>query len=283
MLELENKEFKKLIPLVERADLNTLFVLSVLEGKVNGKVFVDDFNEPKSFYIRHPYGMSLLYGITERESFYESLKSYMLNEKEERENAEWMQVYPPALYTKIEELLQEHLIKMPENEIFKYSNEMDDRKTILEFQRINFSFPKENHRTLKELGMDHTHWIVTTTKEIYEKETGSVIPKYFWNTYEEFKENGGGFTLLVNQEIPSSTAFTSYRIGNKLEIGIETMEEFRGLGYATYVCIALIDYCMEHGYEPYWSCNSGNPRSKNLAEKLGFVEVRRVPYYRLPR
>lgn len=93
---------------------------------------------------------------------------------------------------------------------------------------------------------------------------------------------GMGFTAYSPEDCPISTAFAAYVIGNKFEIGIETREEFRGQGYAESVCSHMIDYCLEKGYEPVWGCNSGNTGSWKLANKLGFEEVARRPYYRLP-
>jgi RimJ/RimL family protein N-acetyltransferase len=66
-----------------------------------------------------------------------------------------------------------------------------------------------------------------------------------------------------------------------LEIGIETVQRHRGRGHAVRACAALLDYCLDHGYEPIWSCSLTNRGSHRLAERLGFVPTLQVPYYRL--
>jgi len=87
-----------------------------------------------------------------------------------------------------------------------------------------------------------------------------------------------GFTLVGDGEL-ISTAFSSFRHDGKLEIGIETLEAHRGNGYAQCVCARLIDYCLEHGLEPVWSCRLGNKGSYELALRLGFEPTITRPYY----
>mgnify|MGYP000940173832 FL=1 len=108
-----------------------------------------------------------------------------------------------------------------------------------------------------------------------------MIPRFFWNSPELFKKVGAGFTLYYNGE-PASTAFSAYVENNKLEIGIETIEKFKGKGFALLVCSALIDYSIDRGLEPEWSCRLENTGSYRLAQKLGFVPQLYIPYYRLP-
>ncbi len=81
----------------------------------------------------------------------------------------------------------------------------------------------------------------------------------------------------------AATAFSAYILDDQLEIGIETLAEFRKMGFAELVCGALIDYCLDSGYEPVWSCRFENTASYPLAQKMGFVPVSITPYYRLSR
>jgi RimJ/RimL family protein N-acetyltransferase len=79
----------------------------------------------------------------------------------------------------------------------------------------------------------------------------------------------------------ASTAYSAFILEKKLEIGIETLEEFRGKGYAYHTCCALIGHCIENGLEPVWACKLENNASFRLAQKLGFVRCAEIPYYRL--
>ena len=82
---------------------------------------------------------------------------------------------------------------------------------------------------------------------------------------------------------PVSTAFTSARHDDKLEIGVETLQSYQGKGLAYLACAKLIEYCMDRELEPVWSCRLENTGSVNLAKKLGFIETLRMPYYHIPK
>lgn len=281
MIELKREKFQDLIPSLMAAEINTLFALAVLEGKVNGKVFVDDDFSPASFYIQHPYGMTLLYGEKGKKDFYGQLKPHLLNVDKTRRKAEWLQVYPAELYPIMDVLLGDSLLKKdPEETYSDPSSEEADK--VLEYQRINFIFQEEKYAAFKKNFSDKNIKIVSTSEDIFNQLNSKVVPKYFWNNYNDFKNYGIGFTLLLDDRIPASTAFASFIVDSKLEIGIETGVDYRGSGFATMTCIRLIDYCLENGLEPIWSCNSGNIESRKLAHKLGFEECKRIPCYRLP-
>jgi L-amino acid N-acyltransferase YncA len=64
---------------------------------------------------------------------------------------------------------------------------------------------------------------------------------------------------------------------------METIEEYRGKGFAMNICAALIDYCIKNNYEPIWSCRLENIGSYKLAKKLGFELTLKLPYYRLSK
>ncbi len=283
MIELDIKNYKKVIPSIRLADINTMFALSVLEGKVNGKVFTDREDSPRSFYVQHPYGMALLCGETSEEDFYVQLVSHMLNLENVRCEFEWLQVYPASLYSEIDIILGANLIKKNPDEPYGKSIFPEEDKKVLEYQRINFTFNKEKYLNFRKNLENEKYKIVATPETVFHQLEGSVVPKYFWNDVKDFMNNGVGYTLLLENNFPASTAFASFIIDDKLEIGIETHKENQGSGFASYVCAKLIDYCIANNYEPVWSCNSGNIGSRKLAYKLGFVESKRVPYYRLAK
>ncbi|MDF2589428.1 MAG: hypothetical protein K0S41_3269 [Anaerocolumna sp.] len=283
MIKVDEMNYKLYTDKIKFADINTLFALSVLERKVEGQVYADKKENPASIYIRHPYGMSLLYGESENEKFNDWFLTYLLNKNQDRKHYEWLQVYPMFLANKIDAILNNNLIEYnPDQNV---NTLMNFEEKIIKYMRINFCFKVDKYMVYKEKHrfMKSDEIIVKTNEEIFHILKGSVIPKYFWDKSYDFVNSGIGFTLLKGNNTPVSTAFSSVVLENKIEIGIETLNEYQGCGYATLVCMKLIDYCLQAGYEPVWSCNASNLGSKILAEKLGFVEQKRIPYYRLPR
>ena len=281
MVKLEPKDYKKVIPYVCRADINVMFAIAVLEESAEGGVWVDNKESPASIYIKHPYGMALWYGETGKESFYASLTSYLLNRRQIRKEYEWLQVYPSSLYSKMAAILGNRLIKKDPDKPYSESVLEEEAGKVLQYERVNFKFNPDRFSLFKKSLNYEGCKVDITSEAVFNRFEGNVIPRRFWKSYEDFVKAGIGFTLLDNH-LPVSTAFTSYTSKDKLEIGIETSEKYRGQGCASRVCASLIDYCMEKGFEPVWSCNSANRGSRNLAYKLGFEETLRIPYYRLP-
>lgn len=54
------------------------------------------------------------------------------------------------------------------------------------------------------------------------------------------------------------------------EIGINTLPEYRGRGYAADACAAAMHSAVRRGKCPIWSTSADNIASQRLAEKLGF-------------
>jgi len=280
---LDKANYRFVVQKIRAADINTLFALSVLEGKVDGHVFVDQTESPSSIYIQHPYGMSLLYGVTENEEFNARLLTHMLNSEKSRSRFEWLQAYPDVAHSGIAELLGQRLKKknpdVPYEQTFSQSEDQD----VLEYQRINFVFNEEKYRLLKRDLNSDGYRVVTTSESFFDTLEGTVIPRRFWNNAKDFLRDGTGRSLILEGGSIASTAFASFVIGNKFEIGVETLKDFHGKGFAALACSVLIDHCLTNRYEPIWSCLSGNAGSVKLALKLGFEEKKRVPYYRLAK
>ncbi|MFD1773728.1 GNAT family N-acetyltransferase [Paenibacillus rhizophilus] len=161
-----------------------------------------------------------------------------------------------------------------------WSSLIDDK--ITKFTRVNFRFDRIRYENAVKDRGGLRHAITPTTQEIFLKLEGRVAPKYFWSNAEQFAERGIGYTLTDGGEA-ASTAFSAFVEDNQLEIGIETNEQHRGKGYASHVCSALIDYCLENGLEPVWSCRKENEGSYYLAQKLGFVPTVSIPYLSIGR
>jgi len=82
---------------------------------------------------------------------------------------------------------------------------------------------------------------------------------------------------VVSDQI-ASIAHTSARTECHAEIGVYTLENWRGRGFAT-AAAAIVARCVqEMGQIPVWSAGEGNRASLRVAEKLGFREVSRRVY-----
>ena len=273
---LDKNNYGRLVDRLKQVKINNLFARSVIEKKISGKVFVDNIENPKTFYVVHPYGMSLLFGDSQNPNFNNKFLDYSLNLNKMRDRHEWMQAYPGDWHKVLSELYCNCMIKSEEN---KENTETG----IIELNtRINFKFNREKYIVNKSMILPQDCEIVQTDKKTYEEMTGSVIPSYFWDSADDFIKNGVGFSLFCNKKL-ATTAYSAFVYDDKLELGIETVPEFRGKGFAQLTCSALIDYCIEQDYEPVWACRLENIGSYRLAEKLGFEVYSEIPYYRLSK
>ncbi|MFA5804320.1 MAG: GNAT family N-acetyltransferase [Melioribacteraceae bacterium] len=273
---LEKEDYTKLTEPLKKVTINNLFARSVIEHKVTGKVFVDNPDNPKTYYVVHPYGMTLLFGECNNEAFNSSFRDYSLNINHVRDTHEWMQAFPDNWHNVLNELFKDCLIKSAENKT-KKETEIIELNT-----RVNFKFNHDKYLNFRKANLASEIKIVRTDKQIFRDMKGSVVPFYFWDSEDDFLKNGVGFSLFYKDKL-ASTAYSSYIHDDKFELDIETVEEFRGKGFAEYTCSALIDYCIENNYEPIWACRLENIGSYKLAQKIGFIPSAEIPYYRLSK
>ena len=259
---------------IKEVQINNLFARSVIEKHVTGKIYVDNINKPNTVYTIHPYGISLLFGDYKNVDFNNQFKSYALNIDNSRNKHEWMQTYPREWDNILKDLFSNLIIKSSENTENKTTG-------VIELNtRVNFNFNKDKYLQIEKIALSSSEMIVETDNLHFEQMPGSVIPLKFWNSAKDFKQKGKGFTLLHNGEI-ASTAYSAFVHEDKLEIGIETVEKYRGSGFAELTCCKLIDYCLERELIPVWSCRFENTASYKLAQKLGFEPTLMIPFYRL--
>jgi GNAT superfamily N-acetyltransferase len=185
-----------------------------------------------------------------------------------------MQVFPDSWDDKLKDLFGDALVEHSENS--------ENEKGKVELNgRVNFKFNRDAYFVFKQNRPKHNYKIVRTDKEDFNNMKGSVVPMYYWKDAEHFLNHGVGFSLFYDNQL-ASTAYSAYVHDNYLELGIETVEEYRGKGLAQYACSALIDYCLHNNLEPVWSCRFENTNSCKLAQKLGFEPVSKRSYYKLP-
>ncbi|WP_291858527.1 GNAT family N-acetyltransferase [Marinilabilia sp.] len=274
-MQLLNEEnYSKLLPFLKEVEFNNLFARSVAEKHVKGKIYVDNPERPETFYVLHPYGMSLLFGNPFNTSFNRQFREYAIDSGKKGKRLEWMQAWPQAWDQVLVELLGGRLIRSEENT-------SDQHDGIVELNtRVNFRFELPKYFLTLKPEQPAGVSVVPTNEKLFHEMKGGVVPGKFWNCAEDLLHIGKGYSLLYNGRL-AATAYSAFVHEATLELGIETQEEYRGMGFAVRACSALIDYCIENGYEPVWACRLENTGSYNLARKLGFEPCREIPYYRL--
>jgi hypothetical protein len=268
MIQLKTENYYKVLEPLQEVAINHLFARTVLEQKMDGEVYVDNPEQPSVFYVKHRYGMSLLFGKTNNPNFNCWLANYLLNNSA----GEWLQVFPAEWNDKLAQFVGGNIVDP--------ANSNPEKQQIIRWSRVNFRFDPSKYPSTQS-AIPEGFKLTRTNAVLFGELSGSVIPSCFWRNGQEFAENAIGFSLLYDGQ-PVSTAFASFIHGQQLEIGIETKTGFRGEGLAQITCSALIGYCLENNFEPIWSCRLENTGSYMLAKKLGFEPRLTIPYYQLP-
>lgn len=267
MRQLPAKDYTVIRSMLEKVKIHHIFANSVLDGRVNGFVCTDSIETPKVFYIKHPCGMSLVFGdqgaLRSWKAFWAWVNSYSQTEDKD----EWLQAWPEALSEQIERQL--NLVRRHES------------ATCEKHARVNYKFDRSKFLKRQNCNRNSsTFTIVRTGGKEFDELRGSVIPSDYWSDRDSFLNEGIGFSLIA-QGVAVSTAFSAFVHDQMLELGVETQRDYQGRGFAFEVCCHLVKYCLEKKYEPAWSCRIGNRGSARLAEKIGFSAIDVIPYYRL--
>jgi len=263
MLILPKNHYHILLEPVLKIPFNMLMARSVISDHADGTIYVDSLENPHTFYIIHPYGMSFLCGCGYNLDFNNDLLDYFTQRSFPRKKAEWLQAFP--------------------RDWDDFMNPLVEQGIILPSRRLNFKFDvRRFYETYKQMDtISFSGEIISTPTEMLFEIDGTVVPKDYWKSPEQFASMAKAFTVMIDGK-PASTAFTSARHDDKLEIGIETKPEYHGKGLGYIACAKLIEYCLEHQLEPVWSCRLDNIGSVKLSQKLGFVETLNMPYYHIP-
>ncbi|MDR2184037.1 MAG: GNAT family N-acetyltransferase [Clostridiales bacterium] len=262
MFDLSRDKYEMLLEPIMKIPFNILMARSVIIGHSDGRIFVDSCEYPQSYYIVHSYGMTYLCGYSGNEEFNAGLFGYFKGKAYTRNKDEWLQAFP--------------------RDWDFVMNSLVDEGVAAPYSRLNFKFDKDKFYEKYNQADKFQYDVISTPTDMLFDISGSVVPKDYWKTAEQFTNLAKAFTVMVDGK-PVSTAFTSARHDDKLEIGIETLPSYQGKGLAYLACAKLIEYCMDRTLEPVWSCRLENFGSVNLAKKLGFIETLRMPYYHIPK
>ena len=254
MRELKNSDFNNVTQLLNEEKVHCTFAYAVVEGKQQGRIYVDNHIEPTCCLITCGSGKYLVAGDTSNTSFNEFLSEYLFN----RENhSNYFDLYSSSQkwIVKLDEILGDNAVKLS-RQLFQwdYSNEPSISKGS-EMLPEGFELRK----------MDSA---------LFEKYAKEMDSSYYdlWKDADNFVSKGFGFCILKDNEFVS-VCNTYYVREGFAEIDIVTKEEFRRQGYALVACFEFIKYCVRNNIKPIWDCDNGNEGSKDLARKLGFYSV----------
>jgi len=101
---------------------------------------------------------------------------------------------------------------------------------------------------------------------------------WLYEYFQQIVEKRYSFGMIVDNLVVAATdaPFMPYMENEVQEIGINTLNEYRGKGYAKAVCIAAINSLLKQNICPLWSTMAGNIASERLAYSIGFKKYAEI-------
>ena len=243
---------------LDAVPLNVGFAQAALEV-TEAPLWADRDDDPRAFHVVHPCGMSLVWGPAVGSAFADVV-AHLAG------GSEWLQVEPRWAGLGWDEALG--------------AAPIGAGGAVTRHERVNFAFDPAAHDERRAALAPPAGWRLRRATADDFGLAGSVVPSEYWPEASSFLASGGGM-VLEREGAVGAIAFTSFRCGDELELGIETAPEHRRQGLAAAVASAMIDVAADQGLTPVWSCREDNVGSFRLAVALGFVPTTRTPYYHL--
>lgn len=225
------------------------FVLSVLDCLISGIVYASSAGL-ESLLIKSKAGLYFVTGSSTNSTFIE----------------------------KIVDIFDDAAAKNERFTLFSYTEDWNQAlekalgNKIRKIERYAFLFDPTAYQNSKKT-FSHHYDIANITKSSIElsKEFDEHYYNEYWDSIDNFLQNGMGFVLKDNNRIISE-GVSIFKSKDYAEIDIITDADYRGKGLAFFVAQQFIDDCLSRNMQPRWECNTDNNASIQLAYKLGFTE-----------
>jgi RimJ/RimL family protein N-acetyltransferase len=258
--KLERKNYFKVTPIFKEMG-NQIVIGSVIEGNTCGDIYVDCLEAPAFAVLWDKMDAVLIEGVL-NEDYIKSFVCLILNvfkpDAISRDFPFFNVYYPNETWA---DVLGNKL---------KDLSPVKELKFYYEYDKLNRDWESsvQNDYVLKRIDES-----ILEKKDL--KNMDKVIDwiKSFWPSTKEFVDKGIGYCLLQD-EIIVSWCLSVFVSGEKFELGLETIKDYRGKGCAKVVSSACIEYCMEHYLVPLWNCNEENKPSVRVAEAIGFKKIK---------
>lgn len=252
---LEKNNYTKVLPLIGELS-HGLFPGSVCKGDNPGWIYADNGENPASALVYMKGLGATLVGDHNNKGFNQSVKEILDSEilpRTKEDDDEFGLTGNGDLWNPvIEELLAgKNPDKTPVRR-FKFVKLNPVRPLLLEGLEIK--------EITSDLLKDGSIANISALKE-------SIVS--WWGTIDRFLDKGRGFTGILDQKV-CGWSYSACLFESKVEIYIETIEEYRGKGLGTAIAYRFAEYCLDQKLEPQWETLDFNAPSLRIAEKIGF-------------
>jgi RimJ/RimL family protein N-acetyltransferase len=247
----QHERIRSLVPAREDAGHMT-FVHALIDGRMPGRILVDDRAAPRTALALHGSGFLFAIGAPDRDAVRRAVPELLAREA---------RLESPALWA---------TTRLWENTL---DGVFELRTTRREFAHAS-SVPPETRP------LPTGHRVVAIDQRIAARFGGTLddwVVKA-WGGAAAMAERSFGFAVMAGDEVVSFCAACAIG-GGEAEIEIGTAPRQRRRGLATQAALAFIAECERRGLVPAWTCASANQPSDRLARRLGFRPLRHVSGY----
>lgn len=166
--------------------------------------------------------------------------------------------------------MQKYVYKdMPAKEMAALLEQVFKQKPQHSIKYILDSLPENKIPAVKLTKKDYSDYLTFFKTMNPECDDTEWVEEYFL----EMCENGLCYAIKHNDKIISVTDAPDmpYMRNQIREIGISTLKEYRGQGYAKAACIACLEAMLRKNICPLWSTEAENIASQKLAQSIGFI------------
>ncbi len=230
------------------------FVGATFEGNHQGRLFVDDPEHPTAAMITNAFEY---YVAGSPKS--QSLRRFIRDAPAEARVFSELYGYAPANVAWSLAILADHdedLVVVPRRG-FRWVDSLNARAALQSWREL---VPGVSIRRIDEA-------LALRVKRELQEDVG-----HFWGGTDQFLSKSFGYCTMV-EGAPASIAHAIGIGQREANIAVFTMPEYRRNGHAARASTAYIDHCLRMGLVPTWDSDSDNPRSADLARRLGFREV----------
>ena len=251
-------EYGNYIAWAKACTSNQVYPLSIAEGNQPGDIYTDNLEQASAVLFWHFCGFAYLSGSPSEAYLEEIFEAFYLRKRERR-----------------------FLLITDSSEIAGY---FSGKPGITTGTRLEYQYETASEKILRT---DEEHQYVKASQDIlrscdnpgYRVERissqllpriqGRIIPSFSWDCGEQFLEKGLGYIVTEGESI-AAVAFSAAVSSEEIDIGVETMEPFRGKGYATLLANTMCQTICQMGKRPVWAHAEQNAASGRTALASGF-------------
>lgn len=261
MIRLDARDYDLLLPLYAASEIDFPLIEAVLRGAQPGVVHVDHPERPTLALAINNFGFTYLFGEGAYDrplaNVFESLFAMPALQ------GRYLLWYNPPPYCRNQmDMMGENIARSRTRVRFTFSPERFGKQDPLVSK-----IPQQ----AEIVRIDDS---VLGEADVFQLDMGD----RFWGSKEAFLNKGFGFAVRFNGKL-ASVCYSACVISGVAEIDIATLEDSRGRGFARAVGARFVRDCINSGVVPNWDCFDYNEPSRRLAERLGFVERTRYPFY----